>query len=269
MKTSLIGAPGMDPGLVAELYTITFANGSILYYTTADINIVYSGNTYVSGHLLFDRSTITTSVGVSVDSVTVTIYESVISNLGLSILANNGLFDGAWVKILRARQSYTVHLFEGMVSDVSADRTKTVLTLSSGNLLLDIEMPRNSYAPGCINMLFDSGCGLVKSAFAHASAVASGSSDTLLVCGLAQANDYYDLGTITFTSGINVGAIRTIKNYTVGHIYLAYPLANAPAISDTFTAYPGCDKRRATCVALGNEAKYRGFPYIPVPEASI
>ena len=132
-------------------------------------------------------------------------------------------------------------------------------------------MPRNVYTAGCIHTVFDGGCGLIKASFANPSAALSGSTNRVLLCELAQAPGYFDLGTVTFTSGANAGVTRTIKAYAVGAISLSYPLKTAPAVGDSFIAYPGCDKRMAeTCSAkFGNLPNYRGFPFIPVPEATI
>ena len=118
--------------------------------------------------------------------------------------------------------------------------------------------------------LFDNGCQLSKASFVNASSVLTGSTKRTLNCGLVQADGYFDLGTITFTSGDNIGITRTVHHYTVGHLYLAYSLPVLPAISDTFNAYAGCDKRLSTCTdKFNNKANFRGFPFMPVPEASI
>lgn len=273
MKTAYLGVPSLPAGVICELYKFRLSDGTLLYYTSGDTDIDYYGQTFLTGELNFERSPIRTAVGVEVDEVTISVYPG--SN-GNSILSpefvNNGGLDGAWLTIFRVRQSYGVYLFEGLVSDATADRSKAELTVSAATLLLNIDMPRNVYTAGCIHTLFDGGCGLVKASFAHADAVApAGATNRFLWCGLTQALGYFDLGTITFTSGANNGVTRTIKNYDVGAISLSYPLKTAPAVSDTFIAYPGCDKRMTeTCAGkFSNLANYRGFPFIPVPEATI
>ncbi len=272
MKTTYLGVPELPPGVMCELYRFRLADGAFSYYTSGDTDINYYGETYFSGRLNFDRSPIRTVVGVEVDDVTVTVYPGINGDMMiLPEFVSNGGLDGAWVTIFRVRQNYGVHLFEGLVSDATADRTKAELTISAGTLLLNIDMPRNVYTAGCIHTLFDGGCGLVKASFANPSVVLTGSSHRVLLCGLTQAQGYFDLGTVTFTSGANNGVTRTIKYYDVGAILLSYPLKNAPADGDTFIAYPGCDKRMTeTCAGkFENLPNYRGFPFIPVPEATI
>ena len=45
------------------------------------------------------------------------------------------------------------------------------------------------------------------------------------------------------------------------------PLPNVPAVGDTFSVFPGCDKTKTTCAGkFSNIARFRGFPFVPVPE---
>jgi uncharacterized phage protein (TIGR02218 family) len=273
MKTALAGIPALPDGMICELYTITLRSGLELYFTTADLDLTYRGDAYLHGKFNLERGEAKSSVGANVDDVTLTVYANdndAIAGVPLMQFVNNGGFDGAWIKIERARQSYVVHLFEGLVTDAQADRVKADLTISSGTVLLNTQMPRNVYSPGCINTLFDGTCGLAKTSFDVASTALSGSTTNHLICGLSAATDYYDLGTVTFTSGQNNGVSRTIKNYTVGNIYLAYGLPHTPDVGDTFKAYPGCDKRLVTCNdKFGNKPRFRGMPFMPSPEASV
>lgn len=271
MKTALTGIPNMEEGEIAELYTFTLANGTASYFTTFDVDLPYRGQVYRAGLLNFDRGTIRCSVGVEVDDVTVSVYPAMDGDLAsLPLFCNNGGFDGAWVKIERARQAYVVHLFEGMIADAVGDRTKCELTISAGTVLLNIDMPRNVYTPGCIYTVFDLGCGLSKDAFAVAAVVAEGSNRRTLLSGLTAATGYFDLGSVLFTSGVNNGATRTIRENSGGTLTLSYPLFAEPETGDSFIAYPGCDGRLSTCESVFlNKARFRGYPFIPVPEASV
>jgi hypothetical protein len=89
---------------------------------------------------------------------------------------------------------------------------------------------------------------------------------------------WFDLGTVTFTSGVNNGLIRTVKSYTrivprsgpmTGVLNFTLPLPNVPGIGDTFTAYAGCDKQQATCAGkFHNISHFSGEPYVPVAETA-
>jgi uncharacterized phage protein (TIGR02218 family) len=74
---------------------------------------------------------------------------------------------------------------------------------------------------------------------------------------------------VTFTSGGNTGISATIKLAETTGLTLTYPLPALPAAKDTFTAYQGCDHTLATCRSkFANEANFRGFPFVPTPEAA-
>jgi len=263
----------------ADLFTIQLINGTILYYTSGDGPIVYNGNTYIN-YPVIKRSGTKLKVGIEVDSIDITIWprsSDLVSGLPFPQFAANGGFDGARIQVDRCYMTTygdtsagIVNVFTGAVSDVNPSRTEIVLTVSSDLQLLNILMPRNTYQPGCTHTLYDAGCGAIKSSFGSASSVNAASTTTQINCGLAQVAGWFDGGTITFTSGINSGVSRTVKSYTPGVLMMALPLPNAPATSDTFTAYAGCDKSKNTCVSKFNRlVSFRGFPYIPTPETSI
>jgi uncharacterized phage protein (TIGR02218 family) len=219
------------------------------------------------------------SVGIEVDDMTVTLYGGIndlIQGIPFPQFVANGGFDGARLSVDRCfmatygnTSAGVVNIFTGSISDVKPSRTEIALTVSSDVQLLDAPMPRNVYAPTCSHNLFDAGCGAVKASFGASSSCTSGSTRLLINCALAQASGYFDVGTITFNSGANAGATRTIKSYAPGVINLSLPLPVTPTVGDTFTAYAGCDKSKATCTSKFNRlASFRGFPFIPVPEAS-
>jgi uncharacterized phage protein (TIGR02218 family) len=264
----------------AELYTITLNSGAILYYTDGDGPLVYGGNTFICNAPLVSRDRTKLVVGVQADSVNVTMQVSpanLISGIPFSQFAVNGGFDGATMKIDRCYMATygdtsagIVNIFTGMVIDVAPSRTEIVLQVGSNLQLLNIAMPRNVFSPGCSHSVYDTGCGAIKASFGAAGSATSGSTISVINCGLTQASGWFDNGTITFGSGANAGVQRTIKSYTTGVITLALPLAVAPTIGDTFTAYAGCDKSKDTCISKFNRlVSFRGFPYVPIPESSI
>lgn len=82
----------------------------------------------------------------------------------------------------------------------------------------------------------------------------------------AEADDYFALGAIVFTSGLNVGIkAEEIKVFTAGGIIQTYePFYNMPAIGDTYSLIPGCRKRLEDCRDKWNNViNFGGFPTIP------
>lgn len=89
---------------------------------------------------------------------------------------------------------------------------------------------------------------------------------------LTNPSDYFDQGTITFTSGANSGITRTVRLYenASGQVLLWLALPNAPSAGDAFNIAPGCDKTLSTCTnKFGNSINYGAFPFIPPAESAI
>lgn len=263
---------------VADLYALTLLGGGVYYYTTWDVDIVYNGHTYSSVGALFERSKIRIVLGVEVDEMDLTVYASpalLINGVPFLQAVRSGAMDGASVRLDRAFMSAppdvvgTLYQFGGNVASVRAGRSTAQFKIKSKLELLNVQMPRNTYQPGCIHTLWDADCGLNKAAFKVSSAAASGSTASLINAALAQADGWFSLGTVEFTGGANSGMTRTVKRHVSGALQLILPLPVAPAPGDTFDCYPGCDRQQLTCAGkLVNILHFRAMPYIPVPETA-
>lgn len=267
-------------GFVADCYTFWLSSGLILTYTNADVPITLNGYVYLASSILINGLKFKCSVGLEVDQQQITISARTTDAIGgvpfLQALAQ-GVFDGAEIQRERvflnswspndtASPVGSVILFKGRIGTIdSIGRTSAEVTVNSDLVLLDLMMPRNIYSPACQHVLYDSGCGLVKSAFGHTGTVGVGS--TAAVINWSGATSQFAQGTVTFSSGVNNGVSATVKNAVSGvYLTLTYPLLNAPAAGDSFTAYWGCDHSQATCTnVFNNLANFRGFPYVPLP----
>jgi hypothetical protein len=90
---------------IADLFTVTLRDGTELHYTSCDIDLEYSGDTYLANVLKIQRGPINSSVGVEVDAVELTILAGTadtIQGLPIPAFVRNGGFDGARVLIQRA-----------------------------------------------------------------------------------------------------------------------------------------------------------------------
>lgn len=193
---------------------------------------------------------------------------------------HNGLLDGAEITRTRvflnswspsdcANPIGGTILFKGRVGTVdSIGRTSAQVTVNSDLVLLDIQMPRNLYAPNCQHRLYDTGCGLIKSAHGTSGTVGPGS--TAYAINWSGSSSAYAQGTITFSSGANAGVTANVKSATSSALSLSYALPGAPSTGGAFTAYQGCDHTQSTCQSkFGNLANFRGFPYVPPPTFAI
>ncbi len=265
--------------LVADCFTITLRAGAILTYTNADLPVTLNGYIYAANSLLVDGLKFKCEAGLSVDQQQITIaarQTDTIGGIPFLQAMRNGILDGAeiqrerafvnsWSAGDRAAPIGSVILFKGRVGSVdSIGRTSAAITVNSDLVLLDLDMPRNLYAPNCQHVLYDTGCGLIKNAHGASGTVGPGSSQMQI--NWPNSSSAYAQGTITFSSGPNTGATANVKYADSSALYLSYSLPNAPSSGDAFTVYQGCDHTQGTCQnKFNNLSKFRGFPYIPPP----
>jgi uncharacterized phage protein (TIGR02218 family) len=265
---------------MADLYTITLKSGTSLRYTTWDTNLLVLGNTFLTGPPNFARSAIEEKIGMDVATLEVTIKASLSDQVnGVPILQaiGQGLFDGAGFRIDRlfmdsnSNQIGTVVRFSGFIGPVEElTRTSAKITINAATAYLQMQLPAIILQPGCTNTLFDPRCGLLKASFANNLVVQAPCSLNKVVTTSAQPDTYFDNGQMVFTSGVNNGLVKAIRQFLGGVFYFNSPLPFTPSAGDTFTAYPGCDKTQATCTSkFNNLANFEGFPYVPVPETAI
>jgi uncharacterized phage protein (TIGR02218 family) len=270
------------PLYMADCFTFTLRSGLILRYTNVDVSFSYSGNSYLGNAILVDGLKYKASVGLEVDQQQVTVAarstDTISGGAPFLQALRDGTFDGC--EIERDRVFFSdqiggtavgsVTLFKGRLGTVDQiGRTSAKLTVNSDLVLLDIDMPRNVYQPTCLHALYDSGCTLVKNAYGASGTVGSGSTASRI--NWSGANVNYRQGSITFTSGVNVGVTATVGSVAAGtSLVLIYPLQSVPAAGDGFTVYYGCDHTPGTCQAkFNNLANFRGFPYVPPPQTAI
>ena len=79
-------------------------------------------------------------------------------------------------------------------------------------------------------------------------------------------NAWFNAGLLTWTSGDNTGKAMEIKQWTRASntLQLYLPPTSSIAVGDGFNFYPGCDKRRLTCIdKFDNLENFRGEPDLP------
>ena len=264
---------------IADCYTFALQTGLVITYTNADVPITLNGYIYLANSILVHGLKYKCTTGLEVDQQKITISAKQTDTLsgGQPFLQaiGQGVLDGAeiqrervflnsWSPTDTANPVGSVILFKGRVGTIdSVGRTSAEITVNSDLVLLDIKMPRRIYSPACQHVLYDSGCGLVKSAFGTNGTVGAGSTQTNIFWSGASSN--YDQGTITFSSGVNNGISATVKGHITGsYLILAYPLYTAPTAGDSFTAYWGCDHTQSTCHnKFNNLPNFLGFPFVP------
>jgi uncharacterized phage protein (TIGR02218 family) len=272
----------------ADLYTFAFVGGGVLRYTAGDRDITANGNLFTSQGPRIDRKDNKAKchwkIGVDVDTLVFDVMPQASDQVnGQSFLAAcvQGAFDGAELTLERAFMATygdtsvgTVILFAGRVAEIDLGRGVATFSINSHLELLNLNLPRNLWQPGCVNSLGDASCGVNLASFAVGGNAAAGSTSHLVNASLVQATGYFDQGKINFTSGANAGLSRSVKSWVAGApgtIALLAPFPNAPAAGDAFAIYPGCDKTLGGngCAKFANTARFRGFPYVPTPDTAV
>jgi hypothetical protein len=107
----------------------------------------------------------------------------------------------------------------------------------------------------------------VKSAYAVAGMVGSGSTNLVINwTNTSSATAFYE-GTITFSSGVLNGYTANLKSSDSTTLTVVDQLPVAPQPGDTFNAYPGCNHTTGAggCGTFNNLVHFRGYPNVPPP----
>jgi uncharacterized phage protein (TIGR02218 family) len=284
--TPLINLLATGSFVYANLFKITLRSGTVVLWTDADAPIQNGADTYLSGPDIAS-SAISEQVGLAATSLAINLITDsldLISGQPIIPYICGGGFYGATVTLTRAYApnfaamystgpTGAIVRFAGRMGEItSAGGTQIQFNVDSWTILLDANMPKNVCQQACMHTLYDSGCTLSKATFAVSGAVSGTPSPSSFQTGLTQADDYFSLGMVLFTSGPNNGQLRTVRSYahTSGVVNVVLPFPFAPVAGNTFTIYPGCDLSQATCTTkFSNLAHYKATPFIPAVETAI
>lgn len=179
-----------------------------------------------------------------------------------------GRFDDAAARYFQVNwnslASGPIRLLKGRVvrSEIEGGRFK--LTIRSEIDRFNQEVGRTITAY-CDADFGDARCGYaVTPVAATVASVTDARSFTVTFSG-SYANDYFNKGTVTFTSGVLDGTrpIEVSDWTSGGAIVLWTEAAEAPEVGDTLELRQGCGKTRADCLAYDNVVNFRGFPDVP------
>jgi len=260
-----------------EIYDI-FLDDQTLHFAAFDRDISFydvDGNAATYTALGITRDTIKTSVDTKVDSVNVKLdnvnramSSYVASNefRGRKIVVRKIFADisGSWAK------DDDVYMFTGIMNRPGLGENVMEMECVSRAGTFEYECPRRRYSISCPWKFAASGCTDGNMTTSQLLNVFSGTADadctTTVIkdSALPQVDDYYNYGTVDFTSGANDGESRIVIDCASGTSFtLDYALDAAPSNGDTYEISRGCDKTIASCSGIGNEAAFGGFFTIP------
>lgn len=252
----------------AQCMRIERTDGEVLAMTELDADVVYDSVTYQAS-VSYTPTTIDGTANLSVNNAETGGFLTVTGISKDDIVA--GLYDGATVYFLLvdySDNSLVRHLGKGYLGEAEIKENSYSIEYRSLTQKLQQTIGRY-YTAECNATLGDSRCGVNLASFTDSGTVTSVTSNQVFADSSligTQADDYYNYGLITFTSGLNDGISREVKDYddATGQITTFMPFPYAVAVSDTFDVYAGCDKRKATCRdKFDNVINFRGFDMIP------
>lgn len=259
-----------------QCWIITRADGTVMGFTSLDVAVACNGVTCKPTPSLSASATEFQSVLGSVGNLELAgvISDSSITDEDLY----GGVYDGAAVEVWQipwddSDGSVPKRLLAGSIGTVtqSLKESFTAEVLTPAAKLNQTAMVQ-TYSPGCRFDIYDDRCGLARSdylvtgsvtAISDANAVRLSRRRIFADSSRAEADDYFNGGTLTWTSGANSGASSEIKDFAAGQFTLWEPTAFTIAAGDAYEAVPGCENTKDGCAKFSNFLNFGGFPDIP------
>jgi uncharacterized phage protein (TIGR02218 family) len=265
-----------------DLYEIRLQGGTVIRWTSAAVGVSAAGFLWTVGPGI-ERGRCKWVVGIEVDTLEITFltddaHPVLISGIPLLAFIGRDGLAGADITLFRAFWGNansapvgTLLWFKGRTSDIQEITRGHARVLAKSALeRLTMKVPRQAYQAQCLNTVYDSNCGVSRAANTTSGAATSASTlgRTQFTTNIGAAAGTFDLGTLTWTSGPNLGVARTVKRQAAGGVITVLsPLPSAVASGHTFTIVPGCDGTPTVCSGrFSNLLRFRGQPYIPQPE---
>lgn len=259
----------LDATTLCQCVKFTRTDGEILAYTTAQVDVVVSGRTYLAGPGL-EVGEIASSAGLAVDNLELAILPDEDGGTITRADLLTGLWNGAAFEIFETSfvdPTIGVNLLKsGTLGEVKLDRGRFRVELRS--LAQALSQPVGDVtSKTCRYRLGDDRCTVDLGPYTHTGTVSGVTSKQVFTASaLSQAGDYFVEGVVTFTSGNNDGYSQKCKIFTSGKVFtLSLPMPYTIQVGDTFSAVAGCQKRLAEdCdTKFDNVLNFGGEPHLP------
>ena len=247
------------------------ADGFVLGFTDHDIDLSVSGTLYrADSGMEGTEAESVLGLAIAGSEINGVLRSDAIVESDIA----SGLWDAAEISMFLvdwSNPSEFILLEKGVAGEIRRTDFGFTVELRSASYALD--QPRGRlFQAACSADLGDARCGIqFGNPLYRADATISGGDGrlTLDTDGLSGfADGWFSGGSITFTSGANLGARADVKQHKnldgPAEIGLWAPLAQPLAVGDGFTILAGCDKSFVTCRdRFANLLNFRGFPFMP------
>ncbi|AJD83174.1 hypothetical protein [Paracoccus phage vB_PmaS-R3] len=260
----------LDSGATTMCYAwkVTRKDGTVQGFTDHDEDLSFDGVTF-EAEAGFTASQMQSALGLSVDNL------ELVGGFNSNHIDETDLIAGEyddadvvlyWVNW--ADTSQRIVAMAGNLGEVKQNGIEFTAELRSLTHRLNQKVGRK-FQRTCDAVFCDSRCKLNAATFTFSGTVDTVSSPSAFtVTGLAQDDDYFSRGLVTWTSGANAGSTADVRTHTndgaaVG-IDLWTPQVGDIAPGDTFDILAGCKQTADVCKdKFGNLDNFQGFPHMP------
>ena len=248
---------------LCRCWQITKRDGTIIYLTDHSKDLVFGGQTYLSDGG-FSISNLQSAENLAVDNAefNVIFHSSIVTQADIL----SGAFDDASVKIWLVNYLNTANycaLPGAFLTRLkTADTDQGIFELASLSSKLNQIITR-SCIPTCNADLGDTRCGVDVGPFTVTGTVDSVTNNRAFGDSTrAEADNYFNYGKLTWTSGNNNGEAFEVQIYGSSTFILTELARQDIQVGDTYSVYRGCDRRAETCqTVFNNFERFRGFPF--------
>jgi uncharacterized phage protein (TIGR02218 family) len=160
-------------------------------------------------------------------------------------------------------------------SGVNQGISRTIKSYSNGEIILSGPFPNPpqtgdmfTITPGCSKQLSASSAFTQQFNASVNTVPSDGTATYMIYTVLPMAAGFFNGGTLQFTSGANVGEVRTITSFANGVFTVSSAFLNVPAVGDELSATSSGSNTANTCTGYNNTQNYGGQNGIPVPETA-
>ena len=258
---------GGEGTCLAELVLVTRGDGVVKGFTNHDADLVVGGVTYKADGA-FSAGMLENAASLKEGDFQV---EGILDSALLSEAdIEAGLYDHARVDVFVCNWADltqgAVQIRRGWLGEVTLAGGQYRAALRGMHDLLQRRVG-DVYTPECRFDLGDARCAVNVAALTVTGSVTGVTDNAAFYdssCGAASGT--FNYGKLTWTSGANQGLCMEVQNWDgVNQIFTLWlPMAYGIQVGDSYSVYPGCDKRFSTCGGtFGNAANFGGFPHLP------
>lgn len=263
----------------AQTWTITRTDGEIFAFTSHDMPVLFRGVTHSPcNSMLASAVELSTTVGTSGSQE----LRGILSDTGISESdIYNGLYDGAIIESWmvpwdNAGGEIPFRLMGGVIGPASFGDTDFQQEILTDSARLQQMALLETYTPACryrfgaendIRCPVDLTALIVTGSATNLAIPNASTSSTRRIftdSGRAEADGYFNLGKLTWNTGANAGTTSEIKDFTAGQFVLWEALLFPIALTDSYSATPGCDKSTTDHLLFNADlVDFGGFPDVP------